>query len=235
MTEKVWARLHALNLLLLALALYGVVYYQQHGGLLLKGVTSAWFVLSGLVNMIIALKARVQKRAFPCLVALGLVMGLCADVLLGVKFLLGVGFFALGHVLYLAAFFVIDRPRLCDLAAILPLTALSLFFALGTDLITIRQPLLKMLLPCYAALLGCMLGKVVSMFFRQKNAFGLLTLLGCALFWFSDLMLAISMFGRGGRVFSLLCTFTYWPGQSILAYALFHCARRYAKPLEKNP
>ena len=235
MTKKAWSWLHAVNLVLLAAALYGVVYYQQHGGLLLKGITSAWFVLIGLINTVIALKARVQKRVFPCLITLGLVLGLCADVLLGVEFLLGVGFFALGHLMYLFAFYALDRPRLRDLLCILPLTALSLFFALGTDLITIREPLLKILLPGYAALIGCMLGKAVSLFFGQKNAFGLLTLLGCALFWFSDLMLAISMFGRGGRIFSLLCTFTYWPGQSILACALFHYARRYAKPVEQNP
>lgn len=42
------------------------------------------------------------------------------------------------------------------------------------------------------------------------------------MFWFSDLMLAIDMFGKSSRLVWILCSYSYWPAQNLLAHALYH-------------
>ena len=53
----------------------------------------------------------------------------------------------------------------------------------------------------------------------------LLVLIGSAMFWFSDLMLAFDMFGTPSRLTWILCSYVYWPAQNLLAYSLFHHIR----------
>lgn len=74
----------------------------------------------------------------------------------------------------------------------------------------------------YAVIIACMLGKAISNLFAKKSISRKLILLGCAMFWFSDLMLAIDMFGEGSRLTWILCYYNYWLAQSILAFSLFH-------------
>ena len=45
---------------------------------------------------------------------------------------------------------------------------------------------------------------------------------GSVLFWFSDLMLLIDMFGTPSRMTWILCSYSYWPAQNLLAHALYH-------------
>jgi uncharacterized membrane protein YhhN len=110
-----------LNILLLVGAMACLVYYMHiGGGIWMKGVTSGWFVVLGCVNLIWGRDCRGRDRVFLWLVALGLLFGMCADVLLGIHFILGVAFFATGHILYLAAFYTLERPRKMDFLFILP-------------------------------------------------------------------------------------------------------------------
>lgn len=92
----------------------------------------------------------------------------------------------------------------------------------GTPYIQIEDPFIKKLLLGYAVIITCMLGKAVSNFTLDKSISRKLILLGSAMFWFSDLMLAIDMFGEASRLTWVLCSYTYWPAQNILAFSLFH-------------
>ena len=208
------------NILLLVCAAACLVCYDIFGGLWLKGVTSSWFVILGGVNLWAARKR--QDFRFFLLVELGLLCGMCADVLLGLVFFAGVGVFALGHVLYLAAFCTLEKFRRQDLKFMIPVALFSLYFVMGTPWITVEDPFLRKVLPAYALIIAAMLGKALSNVALRPGRFRWLLAIGSIMFWFSDLILAIDMFGHSSRLTWILCSYSYWPAQNILAHALYH-------------
>lgn len=209
------------NQLLLICAAICLVVYDIFGGLWLKGVTSGWFVVLGIVNLIYERKQTGRNFRSSLLLGLGLFAGMCADVLLGIEFYLGVLVFALGHVLYLVAFCLQEKPRLRDLVVILPLAAVTILFVTCMPFLQVEDPMMKKLLIGYAVIISCMLGKAISNYTQSPGPFRRLLLIGAVLFWFSDLVLAVDMFGTSSRLTWILCSYTYWPAQNLLAYALF--------------
>ena len=218
------------NILLLICAMGCLVCYDIFGGLWLKGVTSAWFVALGLVNLGYGRRLAVRDRRFLKWVLAGLILGMCADVLLGIWFLVGVLAFALGHVMYLAAFCSLERPVRRDLWFMIPLCALSIYLVVGTPFIRVQDPMLEKLLLGYALIIGCMLGKAMSNLVRNRSLHRKLLFIGCLMFWFSDLMLAIDLFGEASRLTWILCSYSYWPAQNLLAHSMFH----YTQDLKKT-
>ena len=216
-------RLKNLNIVLMVCAMACLVYYDYAGGLWLKGVTSSWFVMLGCVNLWAARKQKPLR--FYVLMVLGLFCGMCADVLLGKVFFAGVGVFALGHVWYLAAFYCLEKFSLRDLKIILPIAVVSIFCVTGTPWITVEDPVMRKLLLEYAVIISAMLGKSVSNLVCSPSHYRWLLMIGCILFWFSDMMLAVDMFGQPSRLTWILCSYSYWPAQSILAHSLYHAQK----------
>jgi len=215
-------RLKQINIILLVCAAAYLVYYDIAGSLWLKGVTSSWFVILGGVNLWAARKVnRKQLRVF-ILMEAGLFCGMCADVLLGVVFFAGVGVFALGHILYLAAFCVLEKYRPRDFLFSIPVALISLYIVLGTPWITVEDPAMRMVLLIYVLIISAMLGKAVSNLRCRPCLFRRLLAIGSVLFWFSDLVLAVDMFGQSSRLTWILCSYSYWPAQNLLAHSLFH-------------
>ena len=210
------------NILLLICAVICLVCYDIFGGLWLKGVTSGWFVLLGCVNLVAARNLEWKQLRFIALMVTGLFCGMCADVLLGVAFFAGVGVFALGHVLYFIAFCTLEKFCLRDLKIMIPLALLSIFLVTGTPWITVTDPLLQKLIPVYAVIISMMLGKAIGNLILRPSLFRWLLAIGSFLFWFSDLILAVDMFGQSSRLTWILCSYAYWPAQNILAHALYH-------------
>ena len=213
------------NIGLLVCAMVCLVCYDIFGGLWLKGVTSSWFVLLGAVNLCSARKLEWKRLRFFLLMEAGLFCGMCADVLLGVAFFAGIGVFALGHVLYLVAFYTLEKFSRQDLWIIVPLAVLSMFLVVGTPWITVEDPVLKKLLLGYAVIISAMLGKAISNLIRHPSPARWLLAIGSVMFWFSDLMLAVDMFGQASRLTWILCSYNYWPAQNILAHSLYHAAK----------
>ena len=211
-----------INIILFICAMSCLVCYDILGGLWLKGVTSAWFVILGCVNLWAARDLTGKQLRFFLLMAAGLFCGMCADVLLGIFFFAGVGVFALGHVMYLAAFYTLEKFRIRDLCFVAPLAAVSMFVVVGTPWITVTDPMLKKMLLGYALVISAMLGKAISNCVREPSLYRRLLVIGSVLFWFSDLMLAIDMFGQPSRLVWILCSYSYWPAQSMLAHSLFY-------------
>lgn len=213
------------NIILLVCAIGCLVCYDIFGGLWLKGVTSSWFVLLGAVNLWCARKLEWKRLRFFLLMEAGLFCGMCADVLLGVVFFAGIGVFALGHVLYLVAFYTLEKFSRRDLWIIAPLAAISMFVVVGTPWITVEDPVLQKLLLGYAVIISAMLGKAISNLIRHPSPARWLLAIGSLMFWFSDLMLAIDMFGQASRLTWILCSYTYWPAQNLLAHSLYHTVK----------
>lgn len=216
------------NLVLLALAMAWLVYYDRTGGLWRKGVASGWFVLLGAVNLLYARKIGCKTLRFPLLAELALFLTMAADVLLGIHFMLGTAVFAVGHLAYFAAFCALEKFSRRDLGVTAVIGAVSLFLVLGTPLIQVEDPAMQVLLAVYAVVISCMLGKAIGNLRRSPSRTRWLLAIGGGLFWFSDLMLALNMFGSGGHTAGTLCLYTYWPGQNLLAHALFHYANENA-------
>lgn len=222
MIEKLRRTFYRRNLLLLVCAMICLVCYDIWGGLWLKGVTSAWFVVLGGLNVLYGRKKLRRLPHFLILIELGLVFGMCADVLLGIHFIAGILFFALGHIFYLVAFCTLEKFRRKDLYIILPLAVISLLILTATPYIRVDDPLLEKLLMAYAVIIAGMLGKAFSNYHGSRSVSRVLLLLGSAMFWFSDVMLAVDMFGTPSRLTWILCSYMYWPAQNILAFSLFH-------------
>ena len=210
------------NILLFIATILCLVIYDILGGLWLKGFTSSWFVALGVTNMVFARKAAIADRRIPRWVLAGLILGMMADVLLGLSFLLGVVSFALGHACYLTAFFKLEKPCRRDLFCAVPGMAATLILCFCTPFIRVEDPVMRIFLGVYALILGTMLGKALSNFLAEKSTFRAVMLLGAFLFWFSDIMLGIDMFGRPSRLTWILCSYNYWPAQAITAHAMYH-------------
>ena len=218
-------RLKHINTALLICAAACLICYDIFGGLWLKGVTSGWFALLGGINLLAARKAGRKDLGFFLLMEAGLLCGMLADVLLGIVFFAGVGVFALGHILYLAAFCLLERFRIRDLPIFISLALVSGFAVLGAPWITVEDPTMRKLLLGYAVIISAMLGKALSNLFRHPSPFRWLLAIGSILFWFSDLMLAVDMFGQASRLTWILCSYSYWPAQNLLAHSLFHAQK----------
>jgi len=213
---------HIISILLLAGAMANLVYYYFHGSLLWKGITSSWFVVHGIVCLIYAGVSGCKPDRYLLCMVLGLFFGMCADVLLGIWFLVGVVVFALGHVMYLVAICLLEKLRRQDLWFVLPFIVISEYMVLFSPFLQLEDPAMKIMLVGYGLVISCMVGKAISNYFARRSLSRLLVLIGAVMFWFSDLVLAVDMFGAGFPLDDILCGFTYWPGQSILAYSLFH-------------
>lgn len=230
MTTAAQKRWHRINLALFACCIVSLVIYDIQGGLWRKGFTSLWFLALGLVNLCISRKAGLSELRYPRLIVLGLFCGMCADVLLGLWFYLGVAFFALGHILYLIGFFSLEKFRRADLYLFIPIGAISMYLVAGTPFIRVEDPMMKTLLLGYALIIAAMLGKAISNFLLRKNRFRALVLLGSLMFWISDLVLAVDMFGQSSRLTWVFCSYVYWPAQCIQAYSLFHFTQGRLRP-----
>lgn len=225
MNNKLGKSVHIINLLLLAGSIICLIDYVMPGGWATKAMTSSWFVIIGLVNLSYAFLERISKISFVFVIVMGLVLGMLADIMLGKNFILGIVLFALGHIAYLIGFFLLIKPNRRDMIFTVPAAVVSVIAVIGTPFIQIEDPILEKMLIGYAIIIAAMLGKAISNYCADKAISNKLILIGSAMFWFSDLMLAANMFGNGGHTASLLCCFTYWPGQCILAYALYHFVR----------
>lgn len=211
-----------LNLLIFAGAMACLVFYDYHGGLWLKGVTSLWFCLLGTLNLIYAYKQGMKHRKLLYIMEGALIVGMCADVLLGIEFMVGVALFALGHLIYMAAFFSMEKPRKKDLIFILPLAVFAIFCVTGTPFIQVDDPFMEKMLLAYAVIISCMTGKALSNLQLNKNTSRKIIAVAGVLFLFSDLMLAVDMFGVASRLTWILCSYTYWPAQNLLAHSMYH-------------
>lgn len=87
--------------LILMLALFAMdVVYIVIGGITIKSITSTIFVLIGFINLVYAIKQKVNLK-YPIMQFVGLVFAMLGDVILEVHFITGAVLFAIGHVMFL--------------------------------------------------------------------------------------------------------------------------------------
>lgn len=213
------------NVLLLLATAVSCVCYDIFGGLWLKALTASWFVWLGLVNLSLCRRAKKMGRGFPALLTLGLAVCMAGDVVLNLAFIPGALIFAAGHVLYFLAYCRLEPLKGRDF---LPIAAV--FAATGGLLLMpifdFGGALMTAVCWVYAAIISCMVGKALANHRRRPGRDTLLILIGSGMFYFSDLMLVLCWFAGAPKITDTLCLFTYFPGQAVLAHAMYHHARQ---------
>lgn len=208
-----------LNLILLAMIIPLDICYMTIGGLWLKGLASSIFVLTGIVNLVYAIKNKADLK-YPIWLVVGLVFGMAGDISLNLNFMVGAIVFAIGHVFYFVAYTMLQKFSIKDL-----IWSASIF--VPSALIIILMPFLNydpsmMMYLCivYALVISCMVGKAASNFVKNKNITNLIILIGSILFFISDMMLLFNVFG-GLKICDYFCLASYYPAQYLIAFSSF--------------
>ena len=80
--------------------------------------------------------------------------------------------------------------------------------------------LMQIVCSTYAIIISFMVGKAISNLLNKKNNTNKIIVIGSILFFISDFMLMMDMFGNI-EVASYLCLGTYYPAQFLLGFSLF--------------
>lgn len=186
-----------------------------------KTIASLVFVIGGFVNLVYVLKNRDKFNAHPNFkwwMMAGLISACLGDILLIDYFILGVIFFALGHVLFFISFLAIQKFKLIDIiygGSLFVVCALIILLYKGFDFDG-----MKFLILIYALIISLMVGKAVSNFTSEKSTNNLIVAIGTIMFFMSDFFLLFRLFADWGRIGSILCLVFYYPAEFILAYSI---------------
>ena len=212
--------INVINLVIALLVLVLGDVYVEEGGLFLKGLASVGFAVMGAINAFYVWKNGTKHLKFALFMMMGLTLCWLGDIAINIEFIAGAAVFALGHVFYFVAYCAHERFRMSDLimAAIIFLPALA--FITFAPMFDFGSGVLYAVCAVYAVIISCMVGKALAILIKRKTFSSLFTVVGCALFFFSDLMLVIDFFGGGTGIIPILCMSTYYPAQCILAYSV---------------
>jgi len=186
----------------------------------MKGFCSFIFVLLGIVNLIYCFLNKKDGKIFPVLIVCGLLFGMIADVVLNFNFIIGAAIFAVGHILYLAAFTMLHKFETRDLIAVFCILAFSIIMIL-LPIYDFGSKLMFIVIIVYAVIISLMLSKALMNAVSTKKTMEIILFIGSLLFYVSDFMLLLSIFSGEKNFSSLICCYTYWPGQILIAFSLY--------------
>ena len=158
----------------------------------------------------------------------GLFFAMLGDIVLDIKgmFIFGALLFAVGHVFYFISYCQLISFKWKDLiygaCIFVPATlliTLAPFFDFGGIL-------MELVCVFYAVIISCMVGKSISNYVADRKLLHLLLLIGSLLFFFSDLMLLLNVFGDMPKVIMFLCLVTYYPAECVLACSISKCDKQ---------
>lgn len=216
-------------LALICIVLVAAFIYVEHKekyvpAVILKGLASACFVTLGRLGMSLC------GGGFAKLVFIGLALGLIADVMLNMRFVLkgkagtliflvGILVFLAGHVLYLAALLGKNGYVLVSILSGIVLAALLLWY-IFTHITA--KPAFKIFGIFYIGAVSVMTTVALGAFISNPGVDGLLMFfIGALFFLVSDVVLILNTFGSKTR-FSLRITnlSLYYLGQLLIAFSL---------------
>ena len=209
-----------LNIILIVAVLIGDVCYTILGGLWIKGLTSLGFVLIGIVNLIYIFKLDGANRKFCIIMLIGLIFAMLGDIVLNLFFIGGAILFAIGHVFYFIAYCVLQSFKLKDLIFGAVIFVPSALIILLVPIFDFGGILMQIVCIVYALIISFMVGKSISNIIVKKSLINILLVIGSVLFFVSDFMLLLNVFGNVGEFADILCLATYYPAQCFLAYSL---------------
>ena len=209
-----------LNITLILAVILGDICYITLGGLAVKATTSLFFVLLGLVNLVYCIISK-QSLKFPIIMTIGLTFAMLGDILLNIEFIVGALLFAVGHIWYFVAYNFIQKFKPSDLIYSLAIFIPDVLFISCMPFLDFGDLIMKIIVIFYALIISLMVGKSIANLVNQPTAPNVLLAIVRILFFFSDLMLLLNVFGNLSKVFDVLCLATYYPAECILAMSIF--------------
>ena len=217
------------NALLILAVLIEDVFFILKGTLLIKSITSACFVLLGALNLYFAFKNKAENKKFCILMLVGLFFAMLGDILLEIEFIVGALLFAVGHVFYFIAYCHLLPFKWKDLIYGAAIFVPATLFIVLAPIFDFGGTLMELVCVFYAVIISCMVGKSISNVVKEKSLLTILLLVGSFLFFFSDLMLLLNVFGNMPRVIGVLCLATYYPAECVLAFAISKSVKKQGK------
>lgn len=218
-----------LNILVIGLVMYWDFMYYEHGRTWRKGTASSMFVLLGAVNLIYALVNKASNLKYPVVMTVGFLFGMLGDIVINYTFIPGAGLFALGHVFYFAALCCLIRFGKQDALIGGILSVISIGVLELVPIFNFGDTVIEIICCIYGVIISFMFGKAVSNLIRERNVQNILIVIGCFLFYFSDLMLVFDWFSEMDEYAGELCLFTYYPAQCVLGLAMIFTAMKTKK------
>ena len=209
-----------LNVALILSIILGDICYMTVGGLLVKAITSICFVILGLVNLTYVILQKQNNLKFPIIMAIGLFFAMLGDIMLNIEFIVGALLFAVGHVWYFIAYNFLQKFKPSDLIYGMAIFVPAIIFILCMPIFDFGSMLMKIIVMFYALIISFMVGKSIANLVATPTRQNILITIGSILFFFSDLMLLMNVFGNLSPVFDVLCLATYYPAECILATAI---------------
>ncbi len=221
------------NIIMFMLIAVGDAVYILTDALLAKAVTSALFVILGLINAIYSYSEIRTNRKFMYLLLAGLFSAFLGDVLLEIQFVVGAGLFAVGHVFFFISYLTLEKFNWKDLIpgaiVFVPVLCLIVF----APIFNFGGALMEIVAVVYALIISLMVGKAISNLIRKKSGLNIMLVVGSALFFFSDFMLLFNVFAHV-PVTSILCLVTYYPAEILLACSILFARDKQEKNEKLN-
>ncbi len=206
------------NILLSAAIFICGMFYAQTGDLFVKSISSIGFTLLAAANLVYT-KTTEKDIGYATLIFYGLLFCMFGDIAIVTNFIAGAALFAVGHVFYILSYGKLIKFTIADAIPGLILFAASASVILVLPIFEFGSAVTLGVCITYAFIISMMLGKAFSNFRTEGNGLNSLILVGCVLFYFSDLMLLVNRFLNASEIFGMLCIITYYPAQCILAYS----------------
>lgn len=219
--------INIINVILIAIQFaLAVVYDRLVNPYVFKSLATGWFLVIAIFNFIVATKQKNSPKAYKFIMLIGLIFAAAGDIFL-IKmdtFVLGAALFAVGHVFYLANFFVLHKFKLRDLFIFMGLAVVCMLIILLYPNFNFNG--MFALIVIYALIIATMLAKAISNCFeKQFRAQNIAIAVGALLFFISDVCLLFYVFSGAPLWVDSICLFTYYTGQGILASSLYFVNR----------
>lgn len=209
------------------LALFAMdVVYIVIGGITIKSITSTIFVLIGLINLVYAIKQKVNLK-YPIMQFVGLVFAMLGDVILEVHFITGAVLFAIGHVMFFISYGMLEKFSYKDLIYGGVIFVPSLLFMVLAPFFEYSGVGMEIVCVIYALIISLMVGKAIANVVKNRSLLNIIIMIGSIMFFLSDLMLLLNVFG-GLPVVGIICLALYYTAEFLLAFAIFIYAEKNA-------
>ncbi len=213
--------LYVINAVFLLLIMVGDAFFIAFDQTWVKGLTSALFVLLGILNLFFVIK-QTDKKNFVIILLIGLFFAMLGDIMLEFVFIAGAVLFAVGHIFFFISYCFLIKFKWKDLAFGLAIFLPSVLFITLAPIFYFDGVQMELVCVFYALIISLMVGKALSNYVQERSILLLIVLIGSALFFFSDLMLLLNKFSSPLQITSLLCLLTYYPAEFLLAHSILH-------------
>lgn len=186
-----------------------------------KTIGSVLFVAQCLTNIVLGkLLYNKEKNIFVWVLLLAQIFACAGDIVLEINFANGAIVFGVGHILFLVAFYVLNKFNWKDIPFILGLVIIVILVLTLYPNFDFKG--MKAVIYAYGAIISIMLGKAMSNCLTSSNKkLNYVILLGALLFYLSDLFLLFYKFAGIDGFTRFFCLHLYYPANCILAFCAF--------------